>query len=233
MTTTTAVALRPDDGDERQLALSTADPRKLIEIASKQATALKEIIDNKKLYTDIKGRKHVSVEGWQTLGALNMLQAFTERVTVEKFEDGEIRATAMVSARRVQDGVAVAQAEGFCSSKETNWKGRDEFAIRSMAQTRATSKVFRQCLAWVMTLAGYEVTPLAEKSDEGLDRETRELLDGLRKNGKKEQLDAVAAWMKDHKFKTWADFYSRATNDEATAIAKMLGWTDTGFDHSA
>jgi hypothetical protein len=229
--TTTAVALRePEDEDRSQLALSSADPRKLIAVATAQATALNDIIEKKQLFVMISGKKHVKVEGWQTLGALNQLQAFTDSVEVERLEDGTIRATAYVSARRVTDGVAIARAEGFCSTAEARWKGRDESAVRSMAQTRATSKVFRQALAWVMTLAGYAVTPVAEAGDEGLDQETQNLFDNLRQKVTEDQKKKVADWMKTHKFKTWADFYARGTNEEALEISKMMGHVDAGFD---
>lgn len=147
---------------EPQALIASFDPAEVIERASRQATALADIIEKRKLYSAIQGRKHVNVEGWQTLGALNGLQAFTERVEVTHNEDGSIEAVAIVSARTVRDGIAVAQAEGFCSTREARWKGRDEYAVRSMAQTRATSKVFRQAMAWVMVLAGYEATPQEE-----------------------------------------------------------------------
>jgi hypothetical protein len=147
---------------EQEALIATFDPDAVIARASRQATALADILEKRKLYTVIQGRKHVNVEGWQTLGALNGLQAFTERVQVARTEDGFIEALAIVSARRVSDGTAVAQVEGFCSTRESRWKGRDEYAVRSMAQTRATSKVFRQALAWVMVLAGYEATPQEE-----------------------------------------------------------------------
>ena len=154
---------------EEHSLIATFDPNEVIDRAARQATALKSIIDDRKLYTQIGPKKHVNVEGWQTLGALNGLQAFTERVEVTRTEDGFIEALAVVSARRVSDGVAVAQVEGFCSTREARWKGRDEYAVRSMAQTRATSKVFRQALSWVMVLAGYETTPLEETAEVGPD----------------------------------------------------------------
>ena len=154
---------------EEHALIATTDPNEVISRASRQATALKSIIDDRKLYTQIGPKKHVSVEGWQTLGALNGLQAFTERVEVARTEDGFIEALAVVSARRVSDGIAVAQVEGFCSTREARWKGRDEYAVRSMAQTRATSKVFRQALSWVMVLAGYEATPMEETPEHGPD----------------------------------------------------------------
>jgi hypothetical protein len=47
-------------------------------------------------------------------------------------------------------------------SDERNWSHRDDYALRSMAQTRAVAKALRLCLGWIMSLAGYEATPAEE-----------------------------------------------------------------------
>ena len=224
------VAIRNEDVvDVQHQQMQPAD---LLSMAAKQATALADVIERKHLFTMIGQKKHVSVEGWQTLGAMNQLQAFTERVEVTKNEDGSIEATALVSARRVTDGVAIAQAEGFCSTKEARWKGRDEYAVRSMAQTRATSKVFRQALAWVMVLAGYEATPseevptaprVAPEDPPEIDEETRALLEkhvildpaGLAK---------AKAWLREQHFNTPAQLYKRISNEQAAELLALVGY---------
>jgi hypothetical protein len=45
---------------------------------------------------------------------------------------------------------------------EPTWAKRPGYARRSMAVTRATGKAFRLGFSWIMTLAGYEVTPAEE-----------------------------------------------------------------------
>jgi len=71
------------------------------------------------------------------------------------------------------DGRIIATAESMCSSKENNWRGRDEYAIKSMAQTRATAKACRLAFSWIMVLAGYEPTPAEEMpSDEPAEKQT-------------------------------------------------------------
>ena len=234
---TNEVAVREDDGIEVRTQMQPAD---LLSMAAKQATALAEVIEKKKLFTMIGQKKHVSVEGWQTLGAMNQLQAFTERVEVTKNEDGSVEATALVSARRVTDGVAIAQAEGFCSTKEARWKGRDEYAVRSMAQTRATSKVFRQALAWVMVLAGYEATPSEEVPTPAapeppkpeppkvevvpqIDEETRVLLE-KHVIGNEAKRNEVREWMRSHGYPTPKVFYERVTNEEAMETLTLVGF---------
>ena len=43
-----------------------------------------------------------------------------------------------------------------------SWAKADDYAIRSMAQTRATSKALRMPLGFVMELAGFDATPADE-----------------------------------------------------------------------
>jgi hypothetical protein len=49
-----------------------------------------------------------------------------------------------------------------CSNKESGKKFYQEFAIASMAQTRAIGKAYRNILAWIIRAAGYEPTPAEE-----------------------------------------------------------------------
>jgi hypothetical protein len=50
----------------------------------------------------------------------------------------------------------------ICSNKEMSKKGFDEYAIASMAQTRAIGKAYRNKMAFIMKMAGYEATPAEE-----------------------------------------------------------------------
>lgn len=209
---------------EPEALIARFDPDEMIARASHQATALADILEKRKLYTLIQGRKHVNVEGWQTLGALNGLQAFTERVEVARTEDGFIEALAIVSARRVSDGTAVAQVEGFCSTREARWKGRDEYAVRSMAQTRATSKVFRQALAWVMVLAGYEATPQEETpaadGPDALGTADERAYQTAWKAANDDQRDAVRAFLAGHQYKA-GEFVARGRQHYAEVMKKL------------
>jgi hypothetical protein len=65
-------------------------------------------------------------------------------------------------------GQVVGAAEAMCTHSENTWRNRDEYALRSMAQTRAVSKALRLPLGFVMQLAGYEATPAEEMpTDDG------------------------------------------------------------------
>ena len=145
--------------------------------ASEISTVLRDIIEKQKLYAIIPTRqgekKFVTVEGWNTLGA--MLGVFptviktknlsgtreTELPSGKTVKVQEIKYWAEVQLRGV-NGQAISTAQGICSDKEKNWQGRDEYAIFSMAQTRATGKAFRLAFSWIVKMAGFEPTPSEE-----------------------------------------------------------------------
>lgn len=133
-------------------------PAKMVKTAIKVANQLAPIIEDKKLYKVIKGRKHVYVEGWTTLGA--MLGVIPREIVeyTNRRDDGSYEAA--VELVRVFDGAIVGRASSSCGGDE--WNDRNEYARRSMAITRATGKAFRLSFSWIMTLAGYEVTPAEE-----------------------------------------------------------------------
>ena len=84
---------------------------------------------------------------------------------------------ARVEARTI-DGRTVGSAEAMCTRHEANWRSRDDYALRSMAQTRATSKALRQPLGFVITLAGFDPTPAEE-----IPHEPRHTVQGTAPNG--------------------------------------------------
>ena len=134
-----------------------ASPIAVVERATEAADALAAVIEQKQLYTQIQNRKHVNVEGWTLLGS--MLGVFPIVEWTRETEDGwEARVVA-----RTLSGHEVGAAEAMCTRKENSWKRRDDYAIRSMAQTRAVSKALRHPLGFIMTLAGYDPSPEAEQ----------------------------------------------------------------------
>lgn len=129
--------------------------------AMEVATALADVIHKQNLYKNISGKKHVLVEGWELLGSL--LGVFPVVEWTRQTENGwEARVVA-----KTLDGNEVGSAEMMCTRDENRWKTADDYAIRSMAQTRAISKALRGPLGFVMKLAGYEPTPEGEIPEEG------------------------------------------------------------------
>lgn len=141
---------------------NTDDPVEVVQRAARVADALRDVIAQRKLTANIKGKQHVRVEGWQLLGSMLGVTAVctdTEEV------DGGWKAT--VEARTL-DGRVIGRADALCTRHERTgpWKGSDDYARLSMAQTRATSKALKGPLGFVVSLAGYETTPPEELGEE-------------------------------------------------------------------
>ena len=134
----------------------TDQPDEIVARATDVANVLGKVVKRKKLTVSIQGRDHVKVEGWCLLGT--MLGVFPICVWTRKTDDGW---EARVEARTLA-GQVVGAAEASCTRGERTWANRDDYALRSMAQTRATSKALRQPLGFVMTLAGFDATPAEE-----------------------------------------------------------------------
>ena len=132
------------------------DPTAIVTRATAVAKPLANVIKDRNLFANIKGRRHVMVEGWTLLGT--MLGVFPVCTWTRKLDDGW---EARVEARTLH-GEVVGAAESQCTRSESTWKSRDDFALRSMAQTRATAKALRLPLGFIMSLAGYDATPLEE-----------------------------------------------------------------------
>jgi hypothetical protein len=134
----------------------TEDPVEIIRRASDTAQALADVLRKQKLTVNIQGREHVRVEGWTLLGT--MLGVFPVCEWTRQVTDGW---EARVEARTLA-GQVVGAAEAECLRTERTWSSRDDYALRSMAQTRATSKALRQPLGFVVSLAGFDPTPAEE-----------------------------------------------------------------------
>jgi hypothetical protein len=132
----------------------------VVKRASAVATELAKVINDRKLYASIQSKKYVTVEGWNTLGA--MLGVLPMERECHKVENGY---EASVDLIRTSDGMKVGGSSAICTRDESKWATRDEYAVRSMAITRATGKAFRLGFSWIMKLAGYEATPAEEIID--------------------------------------------------------------------
>jgi len=144
--------------------LFSGDPEQRLEAARRIANALAPIIERQGLYVTISGRRYVLHEGWTTLGAMVGLFAYVTETRPTPERDGW---EARVEIRRL-DGTVLSAAEAECRRDEPHWQDRPSYALRSMAQTRASAKAHRLLLGWVMTLAGYEPTPAEEMTAEAI-----------------------------------------------------------------
>lgn len=189
-----AVMVRPEQPMTPGL-FGTTEPTEIITKAASVATALKEVVVKQGLVSNINGKQYPRCEAWTLLGT--MLGVFPVLVWTRKIEKGwEARVEA-----KTKDGAVVGAAEAECLSTEKNWSNRDDFAIRSMAQTRATAKCLRMPLGFVMTLSGFEATPAEEMIGDGpkptpkppamIDPKLAKEVVGLTK---KEATDKTRAW---------------------------------------
>jgi hypothetical protein len=138
---------------------------------------------------------HVNVEGWQTLASFLGIAPRTVYSRPVRGDDGQPRINRYIVKERrtkgqgpqreviereyevhgydwearvvaVKDGVVVGEAEALCTRSESSWAQRDDFALSSMAQTRATSRAIAAAARWIVTLAGFSGTPAEEVTKE-------------------------------------------------------------------
>lgn len=151
-------ALVPVEPEAVELGIVRAsNPKELVARATEAADALAAVIESRKLYSNIQGKKFVRCEGWTTLAA--MLGVTPHEIGVTEAEGAF---TATVELRRLTDGQPVSRASAECGPDEPTWAKRARNARRSMALTRATAKACRMAFSWIMALSGYEVTPAEE-----------------------------------------------------------------------
>jgi len=153
----------------QETAVNVSNPKQLAEFA----TTLKAFIVKEKLFTEIKGKNFVEVEGWQFAGAaMGILPVVVE--TTDLSADGEIKYKAVVELRRLSDNSLVGSGSAVCSNKEAKKRTFDDYAVLSMAQTRAVGKAYRLGFGWLMKMAGYQATPAEEATYTNTDSQEQE-----------------------------------------------------------
>ncbi|MGZ5243137.1 MAG: hypothetical protein ACXWDO_07780 [Bacteroidia bacterium] len=125
------------------------------------AIDLARFIKENKLFQNIQGKEYVNVEGWQYAGSRLGILPVVEDVT-NVIVDGEIKYQAKVKLLNLRTDQVIGAGFAMCSNKESGKKIYQEYAIASMAQTRAIGKAYRNILAWIVRAAGYEPTPAEE-----------------------------------------------------------------------
>jgi hypothetical protein len=207
--------------EEHQLAptdMFQLAPVAKMQYAGQIANVLKDIIDKQKLFTKIGPNKHVNIEGWSTLGSI--LGILPKESKVTKTDEGY---EAYVELIRVSDGVIAGGASSICTRSEKTWAKRDDYALRSMAITRATGKAYRLAFAWIINLAGYSGTPLEEMPMQRA-QPVRAKPEGFNKNIAAhrqfidKQYPAVADWDETKK----ADLYGRINGLTGDAVGKIV-----------
>lgn len=136
------------------------------------AQDLAKFIKENRLFHNIQGKAYVNVEGWQYAGARLGILPIVEALKRIEEESGEIKYQAEVKLMNLRTQQMIGSGFAICSNKEFGKKSYQEFAIASMAQTRAIGKAYRNILAWIIRAAGYEPTPAEEMDYMSKEEET-------------------------------------------------------------
>lgn len=132
-------------------------PNEALQVAS----TLQTFVTERKLTANIQGKNYPLVEAWQFAGSqLGLIPVVKEVKNLST--DTELKYEAFVEVIRLTDSVVLSRGYAVCSNKENSKRRFDEYAIASMAQTRAIGKAYRNILAWLMKAAGFEATPAEE-----------------------------------------------------------------------
>ncbi len=151
-----------DNPPPAPVTLFGSDPQLALRRMADLATELVNVVRDRKMFARISGREHLTCEAWTTLGALLGIVPIVE--WTRPLEDGAGWEARVVV--KTLDGRIVGAAESMCSRSESTWAKRDEFALRSMSQTRAISRALRAPLGQIVALAGYSPAGAEEMPSE-------------------------------------------------------------------
>jgi hypothetical protein len=146
----------------------TNDPTAALQRMTEIAKELVGVIRQRHLAVKIGQGEHLKADAWTTLGGMVGVVPIVEWTRPLEGGGWEARVQA-----RTLDGRLVGAAESMCSRSEGMWAKRDDYALRSMAQTRAISRALRAPLGQIVTLAGYETTAAEEMPAEEKKSRTR------------------------------------------------------------
>lgn len=145
-------------------------PRDAVAQATIAARALTDVIEARETKVIINGKTYLTIEDWQLLAhfyGLSVRVANTSRIEMSDAEGVIWGYEARAEVINMRTGIVVGSADGMCMSDEKKWVNKPMYALRSMAQTRASAKALRGILAFIPVLAGYSPTPAEEMTDLG------------------------------------------------------------------
>lgn len=138
-----------------------------------RAKQLMDLVMQNKWSKNIQGKDYLQVEAWQTLGRFYGYTAITRETKYIEY-NGIKGFDARVEILD-KDGKVVGGAEASCMMDEQNWRGKPLFSVKSMAQTRALGKAYRQILSFVAVMGGFAPTPLEEMDGVIIDDRTEKV----------------------------------------------------------
>lgn len=188
--------------------------------AKKLGNELKKFLEDNNLTIEIAGKNYVPVEGWQFTG---MQLGLTEVVqSCEPVEGEEIKYKAVVEVIN-QQGTVVSRGYAWCSNKEKKKSSFEEYAVASMAQTRAIGKAYRNILSWIVKMGGYEATPAEEVDRDNLEQDLAKAKQKIVKKMKEQGIEDSSSMMATIQQAIGKDVVE--TIDEANTVLKVLDET--------
>jgi hypothetical protein len=150
-----------------ETSLFNSDPATAYKEAQRLVNVVSSNCTGPRYIAMINGKAYPKIEWWATvsssLGLFPRVQ-YSRRLDRED----EIAYEAKVVIHR--NGQVVSSGEAMCSTKEARWGNADEYAIRSMAITRASGKSYRIPLSFLAVMAGLEATPAEEIPSESIQK---------------------------------------------------------------
>jgi hypothetical protein len=168
------------------------DPEQALVEAELVAKAFARRAAGLNLFKQIGDSKHLKIEGWQMLAMMYRVTAGvveTTYVEVGNFTGYEATAEALLIRGSDLPPQRISTAQAMCLNDEERWDVRPEYEyvngkrqqsgevavplqqLRSMAQTRACSKVLSNLLKFVAVMAGYAGTPAEEMTGRETERQ--------------------------------------------------------------
>ena len=211
-----------------------------LESIQKVAQGMLDFIKQTKLSIPIQNKQYIQVDGWQFLSiSLNLTPIITELQNLSN--ESEFKYQAKCELKNAANEL-VSVGFGICSNKEMKKRQFDEYAICSMAQTRAIGRAYRNRFGFIAKVAGFEPTPLEEMDEvfkevsnnkpQNPQNESNKSIDELRKEcyqvlkTKKEKLSEIS-------YTQWIDNIERATVEKTLLqikkdLAKLKNINDKG-----
>ncbi len=158
--------LYPVQSNTESMQLFSTDPETAFVEAQRIVTVVSRRCSGPEYIVNINGKQYPKIEWWTSISA--SLGLFPQTVFSKRLErEDEVAYEARVEVHR--NGQVISSGEALCSSKEVRWQGADEYAIKSMAITRASGKAYRIPLSFLAVMAGLEATPAEEMPVEPLE----------------------------------------------------------------
>jgi hypothetical protein len=160
---TSDIELHPDFTPAPTTLFQSPDPALIVAQATRVADVIAPLIRDRQLAKRIGASEHVYLEGWTLAGTMLGVFPITVASGALFDADGRVYGYQATVEARTMAGAVVGRADAECTRDENDkWRNAPSFQLRSMAQTRASSKALRMPLGFVMKLAGYDTTPAEE-----------------------------------------------------------------------